>query len=64
MQNLIVLGIIPGTHIQTTLNFWIAVYLLLSVVVFRARLTLLRSAFQSYLIAVQIARTIDSFELS
>ena len=64
MQSFIVLGIIPGTHIQTTLNFWIAVYVLLSIVLFRSRLVLVRNAFQSYLIALQIAHTINNFEFS
>ena len=64
VQSFIVLGIIPGTHIQTTLNFWLAVYMLLSVIFFRTRLVLLRNVIQSYLLAVQIAHTINSFELS
>lgn len=63
MQSFIVLGIIPGTHIQTTLNFWISVYALLSIVLFRARLLLLRNNLQSYMTALQIAHTINSFEL-
>lgn len=63
MQSFIVLGIIPGTHIQTTLNFWLAVYILLSAVVFRTRLLVLRSAIQSYIVAASIAHVINGFEL-
>jgi hypothetical protein len=43
MQAFIVLGIIPGTHIQTTLNFWIMVSLLFGILVLRRALVMARN---------------------
>ena len=63
MQSFIVLGIIPGTNIQITLNFWLAVTALLVVFMLRKRLKVARNSVQRQLIAYRIARTIDSCEL-
>jgi len=63
MQNFIVLGIIPGTHIQTTLNFWIVVAIILSMASCLPRLATLVKALRRYLVIRRIARTIDHFDL-
>ena len=64
MQSFIVLGIVPGTNIQTTLNFWIAVSALLAVVAFRMRLVIARNRLQTYVLARRIARVINAFEIN
>jgi hypothetical protein len=63
MQSFIVLGIIPGTNIQTNLNFWVIIYIVLTVVMLRARFTAIRQYVQRQLTIHLIARTINSFEL-
>lgn len=63
MQSFIVLGIIPGTNIQTNLNFWIMVAILLSILTFRMQLFAMRNFVQRELTIRQIAHTINSFEL-
>jgi len=59
MQSFIVLGIIPGTDIQTNLNFWIIVGALLCVVACRMRLVAAHDRLQSYIIVRKMARVID-----
>jgi hypothetical protein len=63
MQSFIVLGIIPGTNIQTTLNFWLVVTILFALIAFRRPLQAFRGFAQRQLIAYRIARTIDACEL-
>lgn len=52
MQNFIVLGIIPGTNIQTDLNFWLGVYTLFALFLsrnfWRAQLGLLPLRFAAW----------------
>jgi len=63
MQSFIVLGIVPGTNIQTTLNFWLVVTILLAVIAFRRYLKTFRSFVQQQLAARRIARTINGYQL-
>lgn len=63
MQSFIVLGIIPGTNIQTTLNFWLVVAALVVAITFRRPLQAFRNFVQRQLIAYRIARTIDGCQL-
>jgi len=64
MQNFIVLGIIPGTNIQTGLNFWLTVTVLLTLVVFRRHFVAFRNFLQRQMVAHSIARAIDAYELA
>jgi hypothetical protein len=64
MQSFIVLGIIPGTSIQTTLNFWIMVYMLVVLLVCRAQLVAARNELQSYFVARLIAHTINGLTIT
>ena len=64
MQSFIVLGYIPGTNIQTNLNFWLVVYVLILAIVFRMHIVTARRRMQSYLVARLIARTINAFEIA
>jgi hypothetical protein len=64
MQSFIVLGIIPGTNIQTTLNFWLAVTALLVLLIFRRRLQAVGSRVRRELMVRRIARTIETSELA
>lgn len=59
MQSFIVLGIIPGTDIQTNFNFWIIIGLLLGVVAFRMHLVAAHERLQAYIIVRKMARVID-----
>jgi len=63
MQSFIVLGIIPGTNIQTNLNFWLTISSIVLLLVLRTRIIALRNYAQRVLLAHQIARTINHFEL-
>lgn len=64
MNSLLVLGIIPGTDIQTNLNFWLVVYVVVVTVVFRLHILRIRSKLQTQIIARRIARAINSCELA
>jgi hypothetical protein len=64
MQSFIVLGIIPGTDIQTNLNFWISVSFLLMAVTFRAQLRAFQKFVQWYLAMRKIASTINRYDFS
>jgi hypothetical protein len=59
MQSFIVLGIIPGTNIQTNLNFWVFVFFLTRRFWY-ARAVSLRIR----LVAWRLAHTFDHFELA
>ena len=63
MQSFIVLGIIPGTHFQTTFNFWLTVAVLLLVFGFRRHIIVARRHVQRELAARRIARAIDRCQL-
>jgi galactitol-specific phosphotransferase system IIC component len=63
MQSFIVLGIIPGTNFQTTLNFWLTVAAILVVFSMRKHIILARRQVQRALIARRIAHAIDSCEM-
>lgn len=63
MQSFIVLGIIPGTDIQTNLNFWIAFTALLTVFAFRNRFRAGRNGIRKYVAIRKIAYTIRNYEL-
>ncbi|HUB93302.1 MAG TPA: hypothetical protein VMB52_02260 [Verrucomicrobiae bacterium] len=63
MQSFIVLGIIPGTTIQTTFNFWVALSVLMLVLVLRRQIVMARRRTQTYIAARRIAHTIDSYTL-
>jgi hypothetical protein len=62
MQSFIVLGIIPGTNIQTNLTFWIIVSLLVTLILCRTRLLSIRDRLQSYLVIRKMARAINHCE--
>jgi len=64
MQSFIVLGIIPGTNIQTTLNFWIVVGILLGILACRTQLKLIYSRLQAYLVVRAMAHAIDHCEFN
>lgn len=64
MQSFIVLGIIPGTNIQTNLNFWLIVATALLVFVLRAQLVAARNFIQLLITAQKIAHIINHFELT
>jgi hypothetical protein len=63
MQNFIVLGVVPGTTIQLTFNFWLGVSIaLLSLPLLRA-MWRLRGALRELLVAIAIARAIDRYRV-
>ena len=64
MQSFIVLGIIPGTNIQTNLNFWIIVSSLLVLIAMRTQLIAMRNFVQLIMATHKIARTINQFEIT
>jgi len=63
MQNFIVLGIIPGTNYQTSLNFWVGVTLCLLAILSTRRLLALARHIHTYLLARRLARFINHFDL-
>lgn len=63
MQSFIVLGIIPGTNIQTNLNFWLVVAGLLGILMLRGWIVALRRSMRIYMGMRKIARTINSCEM-
>jgi len=64
MQTFIVLGIIPGTHFQTTFTFWLMVGLSLLCLPLAAYLWHKHYALRAYFAARKIARFIDQYQLS
>jgi len=64
MQSFIVLGIIPGTNIQTTLGFWVIISVMLLVVLFRSKIIAIRNFVQFFMAIRKIARTINGFEFT
>lgn len=63
MQNFIVLGIIPGTNIQTNLNFWLLVAVGLVGFILRLHILAGLERLQRYLVIRRIARTINHLDL-
>jgi len=64
MQSFIVLGIIPGTNIQTDLNFWVGVTAVLILVSQRAHIRAARDSIRTHLALRKIARVIRQYEFS
>jgi hypothetical protein len=63
MQNFIVLGIIPGTNIQTNFGFWIGMAAVFGLLLTRYRWVTIGARARNYLLLRKIARTIDRFDL-
>ena len=63
MQNFIVLGIIPGTNIQTTFTFWVAVAAILVAIPLLVGAWRRRYAVIAYIIAIRVAWLIDRHQL-
>jgi len=61
MQNFIVLGIVPGTNLQLTFDFWLYTAVVLLIVPLMASLWRRRSSLRNYLAALLIARTINQY---
>jgi hypothetical protein len=64
MQSFIVLGIIPGTDIQTNLNFWIMVAALSTLFLLRSPIAALYSAFKHFVALREIANVIEHYEFT
>ncbi len=62
MQSFIVLGIIPGTNIQTNLNFWIYVAIVLAILASRNLLNVALKQLRKYFALQQIAYTIEHYD--
>lgn len=62
MQSFIVLGIIPGTNIQTNLDFWIWVSIMLSIFACRNLFFATGKLVLKFLALHQIAYTIRHYE--
>lgn len=58
MQNFIVLGIIPGTSIRITFNFWLCTVVSLLCLVLMKNLWQRRATIRSFIIALMISRFI------
>lgn len=63
MQSFVVLGIIPGTHIQITFLGWLYAMAALFGLVGLIRLFGQRHAIRAYLTSRRIARLIDHYQL-
>jgi hypothetical protein len=62
MQDFIVLGIIPGTSVQLTFNFWLYVGIALICMPVLRALWRRKGMVRSYVIAYYVARTIDQYQ--
>lgn len=62
MQSFIVLGIIPGTNIQTNLNFWIYVAIILTILASYNQLNNARKHLRKHFALRQIAYTIEHYD--
>ncbi len=62
MQNFIVLGIVPGTHIQLTFSLWLTIVASLCGALILVRL-LMMLHLRNYLISRKIAGVIDNCDL-
>lgn len=63
MQNFIVLGLVPGTNIQITLNLWLGVTAGVLFLLVTPRLILAIDTVRRYFVMRKIARTINRFDL-
>jgi hypothetical protein len=63
MQDFIVLGIIPGTSIQITFNFWMYIGISLLTVQGMRALWRRRYAIRAYIAAVLISRIIARYQI-
>jgi hypothetical protein len=64
MESFIVLGIIPGTHYQTTFMFWVYVTYALVCMVLLGMIFSKRSAIRAYIVARKISRLINNFRIT
>jgi hypothetical protein len=63
MQSFIVLGIIPGTNLQLTFNFWLYVAILLVCWPMLRSLWRQRASLHTYYIALVLSRFISQYQL-
>jgi hypothetical protein len=63
MQTFIVLGIVPGTDIQLTFNFWLCVAIMLALSPLLRALWHRRGIVQTYLVGLQLLRFIGQSQL-
>lgn len=62
MQNFIVLGLVPGTHIQLTFTFWVWVTVTL-LCIWMATAVVSHIDFRGHYAAHKIAHVIESYEI-
>jgi hypothetical protein len=63
MQTFIVLGIVPGTDIQLTFNFWLDVTILLALSPLFRAIWQRRGLAYNYVVGAQLLRFIDQYQL-
>ncbi len=63
MQGFIVLGLVPGTNIQLTFNFWLSIAVLALCLPFLAAAWRRRKQVMVYLAARRIAQVIDQYQV-
>lgn len=63
MQNFIVLGIIPGTNIQTTFSFWLGVAGVLLLVAAMPHIIRIAQALYRMVLHVRLAWAIERWEI-
>lgn len=63
MQDFIVLGIIPGTSIQITFNYWLYAAISLLVLSLLKTVRRRRGAIHGYIVALLIARVIARYQV-
>jgi hypothetical protein len=63
MQTFIVLGLVPGTNIQLTFNFWLYVAIVWTASPFLLAVWRRRTRIRLYFTAFRIARVIDQYQL-
>jgi len=64
MQSFIVLGIIPGTSVQLTFNFWLSVAILTVCLPLLRSMWRRRTSLRAYVVAFQISRVINQYQVS
>jgi len=63
MQNFIVLGLVPGTHLEITFTLWVCGAVLLAGLPFLRQLWHHRTNIYNYAVALRFARFIDQFQI-
>jgi hypothetical protein len=63
MQNFIVLGIVPGTNLQLTFNFWLLAIAALVGLLAIKRAWRYRDALRVYIVSVQLDWVIDRSQM-